>query len=248
MMTVVKLGGNSMDELPALLKFVGDIEGQVVLVHGGAPQITAMMKRLGLEGTFHKGLRITDEATLEVSQMVLTGQVNKQIVVAAQQMGLPAVGLSGVDGGLLQADLHLDGQLGRVGAVREVQVKLLHTLLDQSFIPIVSPLGLGPDGGVLNINADMSAAAIAAGLKADRLVFLTNVDGLLDEDGKTIPSVTPDGVKELLHTGVITKGMIPKIESALSALAGGVQQVEIRNASHGQGTTLKGESNVETIR
>ena len=162
MMTVVKLGGNSMDELPDLLNFVSGIEGRVVLVHGGAPQITSMMKRLGLEGTFHEGLRVTDEATLEVTQMVLTGQVNKQIVVAALQRDLPAVGLSGVDGGLLQADLHLGGQLGRVGAVREVRVKLLHALLDQGFLPVVSPLGLGPDCEVLNINADMSAAAIAS--------------------------------------------------------------------------------------
>ena len=250
MMTVVKLGGNSMDELPALLKFVADIEGRVVLVHGGAPQITAMMKRLGLVGTFDQGLRVTDEATLEVTQMVLTGQVNKQIVVAAQQAGLPAVGLSGIDGGLLQADLHLGGKLGRVGTVREVRARLLHTLLEQDFIPVVSPLGLGPEGGVLNINADMSAAAIAAELKADRLVFLTNVDGLLDHTGSTISSITPQGVKELLRAGVITQGMIPKIESALTALNGGVKQVEIKNATEGQGTTVcrQGLNDVETVR
>jgi acetylglutamate kinase len=249
MMTVVKLGGNSMDELPALLKFVAGIEGKVVLVHGGAPQITAMMKRLGLVGTFHQGLRVTDEATLEVTQMVLTGQVNKQIVVAAQQEGLPAVGLSGIDGGMLQADVHLGGELGCVGTVREVKVKLLHTLLEKDFVPVVSPLGLGPQGGVLNINADMSAAAIAAGLNADRLVFLTNVDGLLDDTGSTISNITPRGVQELMDTGVITQGMIPKMESALSALSGGVKQVEIRNAAEGQGTTLcrEGANDVETV-
>lgn len=249
MTTVVKLGGNSMDELPDLLDFVSRIEGPVVLVHGGAPQITSMMKRLGFEGTFHQGLRVTDTATLEVTQMVLTGQVNKQIVVAAQQRGLAAVGLSGLDGGLLQADLHSNGALGHVGVVREVRVKLLRTLLKQNFVPVISPLGLGPEHTVLNINADMSAAAIASRLGAERLVFLTNVDGLLDHARNTIPSVSPEGVAELIRTGVITQGMIPKIESALEALAGGVKRVEIRNASAGRGTTLcrEGENVVETV-
>lgn len=247
MMTVVKLGGNSMDELPDLLDFVARVEGGVALVHGGAPQITAMMQRVGLTGTFHQGLRITDEATLEITQMVLTGQVNKQIVLAAQQKGLLAVGLSGVDGGLLQADLYKDGELGRVGSVREVRVKVLQALLDSDFLPVVSPLGLGPDGGVLNINADMSAAALAAALKADRLVFLTNVDGLLDGAGATIPNITPEEVEKLLETGVITQGMIPKIESALKALDGGVKQVEIRNAGRGHGTTLKGKPDVKAV-
>ena len=247
MKTVVKLGGNSMDELAALLDFVKAIPGEVVLVHGGAPQISALMQRVGLQGTFHEGLRVTDEATLEITLMALAGQVNKQIVVAAQQQGVPAVGISGLDGGLIQANLYRDGALGRVGEVSRVETGVLEALTASGFIPVVSPLGLGPDGEPLNINADTSAAAIAAALNADRLVFLTNVDGLLDGEGKTIAHVTPEGIEQLKSAGVITQGMIPKMDSALNALRNGVGQVEIRNAAYGEGTKLKGTNNVQTV-
>ena len=238
MMTVIKLGGSSLEELPALLSFVKKCEGAVVLVHGGGPQINSMLKRVGLDGKFLQGLRVTDDATLEISEMVLSGSVNKNIVAVASSLGIPAVGLSGVDGSTLLASVYRDGAWGRVGVVEKVQTALLDTLLKSGYVPVLSPIGLGPDGRQLNINADMVAAAVASTLGADRLVFLTNVDGLLDKNGQTVTQVDRTEVEAMCSDGTIADGMLPKIESALAALSGGVKLVEIRHAEYGNGTQL----------
>ena len=246
---VVKLGGSSLGELPALLDFVQSCgEARMVLVHGGGPQLSAMLDRLGHKPEFREGLRVTDEASLEVALMVLAGSVNKQIVAAAQARGISAVGLCGIDGGTLRASLLQGGAWGRVGVIEEVKVDLLDTLLQNGFLPVLSPLALSAQEGALNVNADSVATAVALALKADRLVFLTNVDGLLDGDGRSLRTVTPQDLTALCSQGVIGDGMIPKIESAQAALNGGVKQVEIRRAKGGLGTTLlKGESDVELV-
>lgn len=236
---MIKLGGSRADRLEDLLALVKEAgPGNCVIIHGGGPEISSMLDRLGLEAVFEEGLRVTDQATMDVVEMVLAGRVNKRLAGQLQARGLPAVGLSGPDGGTVQAHPYKNGQLGKVGEVTKVDPHLLKTLLEAGFLPLMSPIGLAQDGSSLNINGDTVASEVASALKAGRLVFLTDVPGLLDGQGECLAQVTPSEVESLIASGVISGGMIPKLRGAMSALERGVQQVEIRSTAQG-GTILK---------
>lgn len=249
--TLVKLGGSALDQLEEMLDFVESLqETRVILVHGGGPQITTLLEEVGHQASFHQGLRVTDEVTLGVVEMVLTGQVNTKLVAALQSRGLKACGFSGVDAGTLTTNFIQDGALGFVGQTPKVKTEFLNCLLGHDYLPVLAPLSLGPAGQTLNVNADTTAAAVAVALEVDRLIFLTNVAGVLDDQGQTMSSLSSCQVDTLRESGVISSGMIPKIESALHALRGGVPQVEIRSPHSVAGTTFthhKGAQNVSTV-
>lgn len=241
MTTVVKFGGSSLSDLDALAGFLQGLE-RAVVVHGGGPEIQKQLDRAGLTSEFREGLRVTPTQTMEVVEMVLAGRVNKRIVSSLQKAGLPAAGLSGVDGATLKGSLYGQGAWGQVGEIAEVRTGLLETLLSAGFLPVLSPIAFGPDYEPLNVNADTSAAAVAGALKAETLVFFTDVPGLRDAAGETVKEITPAGVLRLIAEGAIIGGMIPKIEAALSALRGGVGRVVIRSLScELGGTVLKGD-------
>lgn len=237
---VVKYGGNAMlnEELKKAVMedivLLNTIGVHVVLVHGGGPEINNMLERVGKESKFINGLRYTDAETMEIVQMVLTGKLNKEIVGILLQKGGKAVGLSGVDAGLLRAKkINKDGQdLGFVGEVTEVNPKILTSLLSEGFIPVVSTVALGEQGddSRYNINADTAAAKIAVALKAEKFVQLTNVPGVLrklDDPDSLIKRIAREAIPSMIATGVISSGMIPKIECCLEALKGGVPRTHI---------------------
>src|SRR5574344_2590828 len=237
---VVKYGGNAMlnDDLKAAvmkdLVLLNTIGIHVLLVHGGGPEINKMLDKIGHESRFVNGLRYTDEETMEVVQMVLTGKLNKDIVGLLLQEGGKAVGLSGVDSGLLRAKkINKDGtDLGFVGEVTEVHPEIITSLLSQGFIPVVSTVALGEQGDMnrYNINADTAAAKIAVALKAEKFVQLTNVAGVLkdvNDPHSLIQRIPMPDVEGLIKDGTIAGGMIPKIECCMSALKGGVPRTHI---------------------
>ena len=237
---VVKYGGNAMlnEELKqAVMKdivLLHTIGINIVLVHGGGPEINKMLEKVGKESKFVNGLRYTDAETMEIVQMVLTGKLNKDIVGILLQVGGQAVGLSGVDSGLLRAKkIDKDGaDLGFVGDVTEVHPEIVNTLLEQGFIPVISTVALGETGDQsrYNINADTAAAKIAVALKAEKFVQLTNVAGVLKDINDTsslITRIPMPTVPQLMETGIISGGMIPKIECCLMALKGGVPRTHI---------------------
>ncbi len=229
---VIKISGHELDspdflaELAATLK---DIDDPIAIVHGGGKEITALQTRLGIEPRYVDGLRITDAESLALVEMVLCGTVNKRIVRTLVNAGIDAVGLSGVDGGLVSAQklFHESVDMGFTGEVTAVRVDLLIDYLDQGIIPVIAPICLGEDNN-FNVNADHVAGAVAAALEADRLVFVSNVEGVL-KDGAVIPQLTPQQVGDLIADGTIFGGMIPKVKTALEALAEGVQQAVITN-------------------
>ena len=234
---VVKYGGNAMlnEELKQAVMedivLLSTIGIKVVLVHGGGPEINKMLDRIGKESKFIDGLRYTDAETMEIVQMVLTGKLNKDIVGILLQKGGKAVGLSGVDAGLLRAH-KTEKDLGFVGDVKDVNPEIINTLLDKGFIPVVSTVALGEQGDLsnYNINADTAAAKIAIALKAEKFVQLTNVPGILRniEDPSTlIKRIERTAIGSLKATGIIAGGMIPKIECCETALAGGVPRTHI---------------------
>jgi len=232
-LTLLKVGGAELQPGQAIEAFSQALaahwpNGALVVVHGGGPDIASLQARLGLEPRFVEGLRVTDEASLEVAEMVLSGMVNKRLVAALVQQGLPAVGLSGVDGGLLRAVKlrHSAGDLGRVGEIVATKTGILDDLMDRGYVPIVSPISLGQDGRPFNVNADHAALAIAQALGAGEAVFCSNVPGVLDE-GALLPHLSADEVEPLIASGVISGGMIPKVRSAVAAIAGGVGAVRI---------------------
>jgi acetylglutamate kinase len=237
---VVKYGGNAMlneDLKKAVMEdivLLNTIGIQVVLVHGGGPEINHMLERVGKESKFVNGLRYTDAETMEIVQMVLTGKLNKDIVGILLQQGGKAVGLSGVDSGLLRAKkIDKDGaDLGFVGDVTEVNPEIVRSLLDQGFIPVISTVALGEQGddARYNINADTAAAKIAVALGAEKFVQLTNVPGVLrdvNNPDSLIKRIAREAVPSMIATGVISSGMIPKIECCLTALKGGVPRTHI---------------------
>ena len=237
---VVKYGGNAMlnEELKqAVMKdivLLPTIGINIVLVHGGGPEINKMLEKVGKESKFVNGLRYTDAETMEIVQMVLTGKLNKDIVGILLQEGGQAVGLSGVDSGLLRAKkIDKDvADLGFVGDVTEVHPEIVNTLLEQGFIPVISTVALGETGDQsrYNINADTAAAKIAVALKAEKFVQLTNVAGVLKDINDTsslITRIPMPTVPQLMETGIISGGMIPKIECCLMALKGGVPRTHI---------------------
>ena len=234
---VVKYGGNAMlnEELKAAVMediiLLSTIGIKVVLVHGGGPEINNMLSKSGKESKFVDGLRYTDSETMEVVQMVLTGKLNKDIVGLLLQKGGKAVGLSGVDSGLIRAR-KTEKDLGFVGEVTSVNPEIINSLLDKGFIPVVSTVALGEEGDSsrYNINADTAAAKIAVALKAEKFVQLTNVPGVLrniDDSSTLIKRIERTALGSLKATGIIAGGMIPKIECCLTALEGGVPRTHI---------------------
>jgi acetylglutamate kinase len=239
---VIKYGGSAMteDKLKnsfahdiVLLKLVGI---NPVVVHGGGPQIDDLLKQLGRKGEYVQGMRVTDAATMDVVEMVLGGQVNKQIVSLINQHGGRAVGLTGKDGGLIRArkllvrgpgdsDELLD--IGQVGEVESIDPEIVHRLHTHDFIPVIAPLGAGKKGETYNINADLVAGKVAEILKAEKLIVLTNTPGVLDKNGNLLTGLSSKKVDELFADGTISGGMLPKISSALDAVKNGVNTCHI---------------------
>jgi len=230
---VVKFGGNAMGDADAMAEFARDIVlmKQVgmnpVVVHGGGPMINEMLDRLGIKSEFVRGKRVTDKATVEVVEMVLTGLVNKRIVQASMDEGGRAVGLSGKDDDLMVAEAD-DPELGFVGIPVEMNVQVLRDLYTAGIIPVVAPVATGMDMlETFNVNGDTAAGAIAAALKADRLLLLTDVPGVKDASGDVVTQLSPDQVRAMIADGTIAGGMIPKAETALDAIEKGVRAVVI---------------------
>tara|TARA_R110000787_G_scaffold64459_1_gene145549 strand:+ start:101 stop:979 length:879 start_codon:yes stop_codon:yes gene_type:complete len=230
---VVKFGGNAMGDADAMAEFARDIVlmKQVgmnpVVVHGGGPMINEMLQKLGIESKFIRGKRVTDQATVEVVEMVLTGLVNKRIVQAIMDEGGRAVGLSGKDDDLMVAEAD-DPELGFVGRPVEMNVQVLRDLYGAGIIPVVAPVATGMDFlETFNVNGDTAAGAIAGALKADRLLLLTDVAGVKDASGEVLTQLNPDQIREMIADGTIAGGMIPKVETALKAIEDGVRAVVI---------------------
>ena len=239
---VIKYGGNAMtdDKLKksfardvVLLKLVGM---NPVVVHGGGPQIDDLLKQLGRKGEFVQGMRVTDAATMDVVEMVLGGQVNKEIVNLINQHGGRAVGLTGMDGGLIRAKkLLVRGEgdsdelidIGQVGEVESIDPEIVHRLHTHDFIPVIAPLGVGKKGETFNINADLVAGKVAEILKAEKLIVLTNTPGVLDRNGNLLTGLSAKKIDELFADGTISGGMLPKISSALDAVKNGVNTCHI---------------------
>jgi len=239
---VIKYGGHAMsnDELKSsfaqdvvLLKYVGM---NPIIVHGGGPQIDEMLDRLGMRSRFVRGMRVTDEETMRIAEMVLVGSINKEIVALMNQHGGHAVGLSGKDDELIVArKMYLHGapknspehDMGLVGEVVGVNPKLIESLGAGNFIPVIAPVGAGLDGETYNINADLVAGKIAQAVQAEKLVLLTDVEGIKDKDGALASTLSGDEAQALITSGVISAGMIPKVECCLDALKGGVAKTHI---------------------
>ena len=229
---VIKLGGHAMGSDSAMETFARDVVlmRQVginpVVVHGGGPMINAMLEKLQIASKFVNGKRVTDAATIEVVEMVLSGRVNKQIVQAINAQGGRAVGLSGKDANLITCD-QTDPALGLVGTPADVDTSVLKTLFESDMIPVIAPLGSGRNGETFNINGDTVAGAVAAALCADRLLLLTDVSGVKNAEGDVLTELSADHIRQLTHDRVITGGMIPKTETALAAIDSGVRAVVI---------------------
>jgi acetylglutamate kinase len=230
---VVKFGGNAMGDDKAMAEFARDIVlmRQVgmnpVVVHGGGPMINDLLAKLGIKSEWVRGKRVTDKATVEVVEMVLSGLVNKRIVQAINDQGGRAVGISGKDDDLMVCVAD-DPELGYVGRPVEMNVQVLRDLYNAGIVPVVAPVATGmADNETFNVNGDTAAGAIAGALKADRLLLLTDVSGVKDESGEVVTQLTPEQVRDMTERGVISGGMIPKTETALKALEDGVRAVVI---------------------
>ena len=232
---VIKYGGNAMinEDLKqqvmediALLWLIGV---KVVLIHGGGPEISETMKRLGKKSEFVNGLRVTDRETVDIVQMVLAGKVNKTLVNLLQMKGGHAVGLSGIDGGILEATMK-DEALGYVGEVTKIRTQPITDLLEKNYIPVISTIASDRQGNTYNINGDTAAASIAGALGAERLIMMTDIAGILrdkDDPSTLIPAVTVSEAKQLFEEGVICGGMIPKVDCCIEAIEKGVKHVVI---------------------
>lgn len=241
---VIKYGGNAMVdpsltrkilEDVTLLKYVGL---NPILVHGGGPEINAMLKRVDVKSEFHNGLRITDDATMEIVQMVLAGKLNKNIAAEIGTLGGKAIGLCGKDAGLIvvkkKPPLPDGVDLGHVGDIIKVNTKLLNTLCTDEYIPVISSVGVDENGDSYNINADTAAAAIATALKAEKLIYLTDIDGVrrvADDPTTLIPVMTVEQAHAYIADGTITGGMIPKVTACVAAIEKGVRRVHIINGT-----------------
>ena len=242
---VIKYGGHAMvnEDLKemfamdvVMMKYVGI---NPVVVHGGGPQIGNLLKKLGKESKFVHGMRVTDEETMSIVEMVLAGNVNKEIVGLINHHGGNAVGLTGKDGNLIQAEKYLLSadkakdtppeiiDLGLVGKVKKLNTGLIVLLVNDGFIPVIAPIGVGESGETYNINADIVAGEVAAALQAEKLVLLTDVAGVLDEEGQLINTMNDDEAKRLIDTGAIEGGMYPKVKCCLKALRGGIKKAHI---------------------
>ncbi len=255
---VIKLGGHAMGSDAAMREFARDVAlmRQVgvnpVVVHGGGPMINEMLARLNIKSDFKNGKRITDAATMEVVEMVLSGLVNSRIVQAISEQGGRAVGLSGKDSGLIVCTPE-DPELGLVGKPAIVNPDILHDFADKGIIPVIAPLGMGANGETFNINGDTAAGAIAAALKADRLLLLTDVAGVKNAEGEVLTELTAAQINAMIADGSIAGGMIPKTQTALAAMEGGVRAAVILDGrapnacllelftDHGAGSIIRDE-------
>ena len=243
---VIKYGGNAMinEDLKdkvmqdiALMKFVGI---NPVIVHGGGPEITGFLKKVGKESSFVSGLRVTDEETVEIAEMVLDGKINSEIVTLLNRRGVRAVGLSGKDAGLIQAEKKLatvyeDGEktkvdIGYVGKAKKIDITIVKDLLGQDYVPVIAPIGVGEHGESYNINADYVAADIAGAIKAEKLLLLTDTEGVykdFNDKSTFISTLTADQAREYIKEGIIAGGMIPKVEACLRSIQGGTHKTHI---------------------
>ena len=239
---VVKYGGNAMTEERLKQSFANDVVLlklvglNPVVVHGGGPQIEQMLTQVGKKGEFIQGMRVTDAETMRIVEMVLGGEVNKDIVGLINQNGGKAVGLTGKDAGLIRAKkLMLPKQgnpselldIGLVGDIQQIDPSIVHHLVTGAFIPVIAPIGFGPEGETYNINADVVAGKMAEVLGAEKLVLLTNTPGVLDKDGNLVTNLTPRDIDNMVADGTLSGGMLPKISSALDAARNGVKGVHI---------------------
>ncbi len=254
---VVKFGGHAMGDQAAMDTFARDIVlmqmvgVNPVIVHGGGPMINEKLDVLGIKSTFVDGKRVTDAATVEVVEMVLSGLVNKRIVQAINGQGGKAVGLSGKDANLMVCE-QTNAELGFVGTPTDIDASVLHDLFEKDMIPVIAPLGAGKNGETFNVNGDTASGAIAAALKADRLLLLTDVAGVKNAEGEVVTELKADTIRAMIADGTIAGGMIPKTETALTAIDGGVRGVVILDGrapnacllelytEHGAGSLIRG--------
>ncbi len=230
---LIKIGGAELEDGPILDHLVEALlvllrHGPLIIVHGGGGDIAQLQARLGLEPCFIDGLRVTDMPCMEIAQMVLSGSVNKRLTARLVSRGVRAIGLSGIDDGLLRARklAHPKGDLGRVGEITQVNAESLRNLISLGYTPVISPISLGDDGQPFNVNADHAALAIAAAAQVPEMIFLTNVPGVLN-NGRVLERLGADEAQDMIANGVVSGGMIPKVESALSALRYGVDMARI---------------------
>ena len=253
---VIKLGGHAMTDLTAMKSFARDIvlmkqcNVNPIIIHGGGPMINATLAKLNITSSFHEGKRITTEEIMEVVEMVLSGKVNKSIVSALNEQGGKAVGLSGKDSSLIYCEQDTP-ELGCVGKIMEINPEVLNSFIDSDFIPVVAPIGYGNNSKTYNINGDTVAGALASSLNADRLLLLTDVDGVKSSEGKLIPQLDSTEARKLIKDGVIFEGMIPKVNTSLDAIETGVRAAVIIDGrvehscllelftSHGAGTLFR---------
>ena len=270
---VVKFGGNAMGKKEYITSFANDIVllqqvGMLpVVVHGGGPQIGEMLSKLKIKSEFINGLRVTDSATIDVVEMVLSGVTNKSIVTAISNSGAKSVGISGKDGNLITAkrltkidensDSNLEKviDLGYVGEPEKIDPQVIKALINEKMIPVIAPVGMGKDGLTYNINADTAAGAISAAMKASRMIMLTDVTGVLDKNGNLIPELTIDEALELIAKKVVVGGMIPKVKTCIDAVQGGAEASVIMDGrmphslllelftEHGVGTIIRKNPN-----
>jgi acetylglutamate kinase len=232
---VVKYGGAAQKDVALRASFAADvvllkhIGVRPVIVHGGGPQIGATLERLGKQSTFVDGLRVTDDETMDVVEMVLGGKVNHEIVELIQQAGGRAIGLTGSDGGMIRTKRRTkDGRdIGRVGEVVGVDPAAIVAVADAGFVPVIAPIGIGDDGRTYNVNADEAAGAIAQALRAEKLILLTDVPGVLDGDGQLVPQLVRERARLLVDKTIIKGGMIPKVECCIAAVQSGVGRAHI---------------------
>ena len=253
---VIKLGGHAMTDLTAMKSFARDIvlmkqcNVNPIIIHGGGPMINATLAKLDITSSFHEGKRITTEEIMEVVEMVLSGKVNKSIVSALNDQGGKAVGLSGKDSSLIYCEQDTP-ELGCVGKIMEINPEVLNSFIDSDFIPVVAPIGYGNNSKTYNINGDTVAGALASSLSADRLLLLTDVEGVKSSEGNLIPQLDPMRAQKLIKDGVISEGMIPKVNTSLDAIETGVRAAVIIDGrvehscllelftSHGAGTLFR---------
>ena len=253
---VIKLGGHAMTDLTAMKSFARDIvlmkqcNVNPIIIHGGGPMINATLAKLNITSSFHEGKRITTEEIMEVVEMVLSGKVNKSIVSALNEQGGKAVGLSGKDSSLIYCEQDTP-ELGCVGKIMKINPEVLNSFIDSDFIPVVAPIGYGNNSKTYNINGDTVAGALASSLSADRLLLLTDVEGVKSSEGNLIPQLDPMRARKLIKDGVISEGMIPKVNTSLDAIENGVRASVIIDGrvehscllelftSHGAGTLFR---------
>ena len=253
---VIKLGGHAMTDLTAMKSFARDIvlmkqcNVNPIIIHGGGPMINATLDKLDITSSFHEGKRITTEEIMEVVEMVLSGKVNKSIVSALNEQGGKAVGLSGKDSSLIYCEQD-SPELGCVGKIMEINPEVLNSFIDSDFIPVVAPIGYGNNSKTYNINGDTVAGALASSLSADRLLLLTDVEGVKSSEGNLIPQLDSMRARKLIKDGVISEGMIPKVNTSLDAIENGVRASVIIDGrvehscllelftSHGAGTLFR---------